>query len=352
MRDELKSCWRLPRRRVLAGAAGLAAPAILGAEARAQAGRVVIGTWGGDYAKLLHENVEVPLLQPQGIEVVQDIGDEEPRRAKIFAQRRLARGAVDLACTQATGAYLMNASGLLEKLDPAKIPNLVHVRPDLRTDFSVAHIMSPQVLIYNSSLVATPPADFDDLLDAKYNGKIGYPDSNFLYVLMGESIFLTGTTTAFEQAKEFCLKLNRNGLRIYPETDAVAPAFKSGELTAGVMWLARVIMWQNAGIPVKASFPRNGAVLYVSVMSIPKNAPNKEGAYRYLNAMLDPSAQRGFAARMGYSPTVDNAALTGTVAQQLALPEPAPKLIQPDYARTVQEQPALSEWWKKNISHG
>jgi putative spermidine/putrescine transport system substrate-binding protein len=351
MRDELKGCWRLPRRRVLAGAVGLAAPAIIGAPARAQAGRVVIGTWGGDYARLLHENVEVPLLQPQGIEVVQDIGDEEPRRAKVFAQRHLAHGTVDVFCTQATGASLMNAAGLLEKLDPAKIPNLVHVRPDLRTDFAVPHIMSPQVLIYNPAAIAAP-GDFGDLLDAKYKGKVGFPDVNYLYVVLGASIFLTGTPTAFEQAKEYCLKLNQNGLRLYPTTDNIGPAFKSGELTAGIIWLARVFMWQNAGFPVKPSFPRNGAVLYVSVMAVPKNAPNKEGAYRYLNAMLEPSAQQGFAAKMGYTPTVDNAALTGAVAQQLALPEPAPKLIPPDYDRTIAEQTALSEWWKKNIAHG
>ena len=66
-------------------------------------------------------------------------------------------------------------------------------------------------------------------------------------------------------------------------------------------------------------------------MVMPKNAPDKDAAYKYMNAMLEPSAQQGFAAHMGYLPTVDNAPLSGKVGEQLALPDPAPKLIAPDY---------------------
>jgi len=37
-------------------------------------------------------------------------------------------------------------------------------------------------------------------------------------------------------------------------------------------------------------------------MVVPKNAPNKAVAFKYMNAMLEPSAQQGFAAHMGYLP--------------------------------------------------
>ena len=130
----------------------------------------------------------------------------------------------------------------------------------------------------------------------------------------------TGTTTDFDKAKAFMLKLNANGLRLYPETDALAPAFKSGEIDVGVIWLARSFMWQNAGFPVKGNFPKEGAILYVSGMVVPKNAPDKEAAYKYMNAMLEPSAQQGFAAHMGYLPTVDNAPLSGSGRRATGIP--------------------------------
>ena len=53
-------------------AAGAAALPFCAEQARAQAGRVVVGTWGGDYARLLAKNIEDPLLKPKGYEVVQD----------------------------------------------------------------------------------------------------------------------------------------------------------------------------------------------------------------------------------------------------------------------------------------
>ncbi len=55
-------------------------------------------------------------------------------------------------------------------------------------------------------------------------------------------------------------------------------------------------------------------------MVMPKNAPDKEAAYKYMNALLEPSAQQGFAAHMGYLPTVDNAPLSGRVGEQLSFP--------------------------------
>jgi putative spermidine/putrescine transport system substrate-binding protein len=56
---------RFSRRDALGlGFGALALPAFGPADARAQGGRVVVGTWGGDYARLLTKNVEDPLLKP------------------------------------------------------------------------------------------------------------------------------------------------------------------------------------------------------------------------------------------------------------------------------------------------
>ncbi|MBC7799022.1 MAG: extracellular solute-binding protein [Gemmatimonadaceae bacterium] len=335
------------RRTVLAGATVLATPFIIGSEARAQANRMVLGTWGGDYARLLNENVEQPLLQ--GVEVVQDVSDEPTRTAKLQAQRRLPRGGVDVACLQAVAAYQMAEMGMLEELDTAKIPNLVHLDPSMKTATFAPHIYSPQVIIYNPERVPAPPTTFTDLLDSKYSGKIGFPDANYFYAMMAASLSASGGPNDMDKAKELMTKLNANKMRLYPSTDAAGPPFRTGELDAGIMWLARVIMWQNAGIPVKAAFPKEGCILYVTGMVVPKNAPNKDAAYKYLNAMLEPAAQRGFAQHMGYLPTVKNAPLSGKVAEQLAFPDPAPKLVAPDYAFTTKVQPDMADWWKKTI---
>src|ERR1700742_4700376 len=113
----------LTRRTVLAAGAMLAAsPALLRRPAQA-ADRCVVGTWGGDYARLLRENIDDPILKPKGMEVVQAVGDEAPRLAQLVAQAQLPRAALDIACLGAPNAFAASQKGLLETLDPAKVPN-------------------------------------------------------------------------------------------------------------------------------------------------------------------------------------------------------------------------------------
>ena len=341
---------RTTRRAVLAGAAALPLAGIRPAHA---ADGVTVATWGGDYANLLRANVDDPLMVPQGIAVTQDTGDEDPRVAKMFAQRRLPRGGADVVCLQAVRAHEVQEAGLLEPLDAAKVPNLAHALPNLQTTFYGPHIWSPQVIIYNPDRVPDPPKTFTDLLDPKWKGKVGVGDINYFYVMMAAALAAAGDPNKVEDAaaRDLVLRLNRNGLRLYPSTDSIGAGVKSGEIDVGLMWHARVLMWQNAGIPVRAQFPAEGSVLYLSGMVVPKNAPNKAGAFRYLNAMMEPSAQRGFAQNMGYLPTVTNAPLTGQVGERLALPDPAPKLVVPDYSFTSKAQPDAADWWKKTIQH-
>jgi putative spermidine/putrescine transport system substrate-binding protein len=341
----------LSRRTLLTGATLLAAPSILTRRAQAEE-QCVVGTWGGDYARLLRENIDDPILKPAGINVIQDIGDEVPRVAKLYAQKKLPRGTEDIACVGALNGYRVTDADLVEPLDETKVPNLKHVHPNLRSPAFVPHIYSAQVLVYNTDVVKDPPQSLADLLEPKWKGKVGVlSQGGNQWLIMAASLLLTGTTTNFDKAKDFLLKLNANGLHLYPETDAFAPAFKSGEISVAVIWLARSVMWQNAGVPVKGAFPKEGSVLYVSGMVMPKNAPDKEAAYKYMNALLEPSAQEGFAAHMGYLPTVDNAPLSGKVGEQLAFPETAPKLVPPDYAVISKMIPDMNDWWLKSIEH-
>ena len=73
-----------------------------------QAGKVVVGTWGGDYARLLTKNIEDPILKPKGYEIVQDQASDAPRRAKIVAEKRLPRGSSDIQGLSSANMFEMN----------------------------------------------------------------------------------------------------------------------------------------------------------------------------------------------------------------------------------------------------
>jgi putative spermidine/putrescine transport system substrate-binding protein len=114
------------------------------------------------------------------------------------------------------------------------------------------------------------------------------------------------------------------------------------------MWKARAVQWQNAGIPVESVAPSEGVPLYISGFSIPKNAPNKEGAYAYMNAMLEKQAQESFAVDMGYNPTVTNASIAPDLQKRIGFTaEEQKRLLDLDYGYIAKNDQALKEWWDK-----
>jgi putative spermidine/putrescine transport system substrate-binding protein len=70
------------RRELLAAWTGLATYRCAAVRA-AEPGHVIVSTQGGDYAELLNEIIDAPLVRPAGIDVIQDIGDKPARAAKL-----------------------------------------------------------------------------------------------------------------------------------------------------------------------------------------------------------------------------------------------------------------------------
>ena len=114
------------RRQVLRGAASALATGFAGLPlaARAQAkGKVVVGTWGGDYARLLNKNIEQPILIKDGWEVIQDQAGDPERRSKMLAERRLPRGSTDIQGLSALNMFQMHDAGVIDAIDYAKLKN-------------------------------------------------------------------------------------------------------------------------------------------------------------------------------------------------------------------------------------
>src|SRR6201989_1947910 len=75
-----------------------------------------------------------------------------------------------------------------------------------------------------------------------------------------------------------------------------------------------------------------------------------EGAYAYLDAMLDKSAQEAFAVDMGYNPTVTNAVVAPDLNKRIGFtPEEVKKLVDLDYDYMNKNDVALKEWWDKEL---
>ena len=339
---------KIARRALLGTAAAAAvAPGLIPAPASA-AGQVIVGTWGGDYAKLLAQNIDKPLLAPKGIEVLQDVGSQDARRTKLTAERNSRHGSMDVCCLSDIDLYSMNQLHVWEPVTEQNVPNLKHVPKAYRTDYSIPHIISGKVMLYLPSKMPAPKG-FIDMWDTKYAGKLGLIDIQYLYVIMLANLAHGGPMNDFTKGKAALLELKKTMKpKIYPSNEAFAVALKGEEIHYGPMWLARGVFWKNSGIDVAAAYPEEGAIAYVSGAGVPKNAPNKANGLAYLNAMLDPSAQVGFAKSMSYAPTVDDAPVAPDLMKQIAFtPAQQAALKYPDFGYLANQISGLLDWWNK-----
>jgi putative spermidine/putrescine transport system substrate-binding protein len=340
---------RFSRRHALGlGLGAVAMPALLRGTAQAQGGRVVVGTWGGDYARLLAKNVEDPLLKPKGFEVAQDQAADSPRRSKMVAERRLPRGTTDIQGLSSAQMFEMNEVGVAETIDYSKLPNARNLIPAMKYPFGVGHIYSGKVVVYNPKLIPNAPKSFKDAFDPKHGNKMGIIDIQYQYVMIAAALAAGGKVNDIEPGKALLLEAKKGGCRIYPTNEAFAQALKNEEIGVGIMWKARVVQWQNADIGVQAVAPSEGVPMYVSGFMIPKNAPNKEGGYAYMNAMLEKSAQENFAVDMGYNPTVTNATVAPDLQKRIGFtPDEEKRLVDLDYGYLAKNDAAMKEWWDK-----
>jgi putative spermidine/putrescine transport system substrate-binding protein len=344
---------RFTRRDTLKGlgiAAGAAAglPLIGSDQALAQQQKVVVGTWGGDYARLLTKNIEDPLLKPKGIEVAQDQASDAPRRAKMVAEKRLPRGTVDIQGFSAAQMYEMQEAGVLEPLDFSKIPNAKNLIPQMKYPYGIGQIYSGQVVVFNPKMITPAPTSYKDSLDPKHGNKIGFIDIQYQFVMVAAALAAGGSVTDIDKGKDLLMAAKKAGARMYPTNEAFAQALKTEEIGIGMMWKARAVQWQNAGIPVETAAPSEGVPMYISGFVIARNAPNKDAAYAYMNAMLEKSAQEAFAVDMGYNPTVGNAVVSADLNKRIGFtPEEQKKLVDLDYAFIAKNDSAMKEWWDK-----
>jgi putative spermidine/putrescine transport system substrate-binding protein len=339
------------RREVLFGAAALAGATAVSHNVSAQEkGRIVVGTWGGDYARLLHKNIEEPILIKDGWEVVQDQAGDPERRSKMLAEQRLPRGTSDVQGLSALNMFQMHDAGVILPIDYGKLKNATNLLPAMRYPYGVGHIYSGKVGVYNPKLITTVPVSYKDVFDPKHGDKLGIIDIQYQYTLVCAALAAGGKVNDIEPGKKLLLECKKAGMRIYPTNEAFAQGLKSEELGTGVMWKARVVQWQNAGISVNAVAPIEGTLAYVSGFVIPKNAPNKEGGYAYLDAMLDRRAQEAFAVDMGYNPTVANAVVAPDLNQRIGFtPDEVKKLVDLDYDYMNKYDVDFKEWWDKEL---
>lgn len=313
---------------------------------------LVVGTWGGDYQRLLQQNLD-PLVRPEGINVVYDVGAALQRQTKLRAERGARRSTMDIVLLRDNDMYQMAHENTLAPLDEAALPNLQHVIPSLKTDYTIPHIFSALVLVYNTEFLKTAPESFASLLDASLKGKVGVVDDQYDYLTLAGALASGKPGDDLQAGQDFLLALRENAPKVYPSVDALASALKSGEIWVTMTWKARALQWSKAALPVAYVFPKEGALPATFCAGLSGGSKNAACAARYLNSMLEPKAQLAFAEAMGYAPTVLNAQLPASLQDSVGFDSAQLDLLVPvNFELLMQNKSRLLDFWNRQFRAG
>lgn len=283
--------------------------------------QIVVGSYGGDYDNF-HKQFVVPAFgkafSGKAPSVVFDSTDGASRVTKVIAQKASKPGGFDVIMQNSPDIPRLAKAGALTKLDLGKIPNASHILKSLKNPYCVPQIYSAEVIIYNKKKVSKPTS-WNVFWDPRYKGKIGVVGTIWQEWFFVASAAKKGGNPGenWNVGADKLRQLSKS-IRVYGSQDQLGQAMVSGEVWLTENRKARAYQWnQAAGGSITSAFPKEGTIPTAFYACIPSNAPHKDAAYKYLNALLDPSAQAGFATKMGYAPTVDNAHLPASVSKQI-----------------------------------
>jgi len=219
---------------------------------------------------------------------------------------------------QAEDAEVFEAidQGLVEKANPALIPHLKDIS-------SNAYLMNGYVpaacgivlgLVYRVDKfkeLGLDPNSWDVLWNPKLAGRValaGYQVPNTQALLLVLASNLGGSDRNLTPAIDALAKVKTHSL--YSSAADLMTKMQSGEVWASYTSQGRAISLMQQGAPVRFSVPSNsdGTFGYglLGVWSPVKDSPMAEEAQRYIDLMLSPGNQLGFALDSPYAP-VSNA---------------------------------------------
>jgi iron(III) transport system substrate-binding protein len=157
-------------------------------------------------------------------------------------------------------------------------------------------------------LAADEPKTWDDLLNARYKGKLVMTDPSFTSL----QVSVVGMI-AKQRGWDFYRKLRANDVMIVQGNQQVSDMLKRGERLIAVGALdSYAADLKTEGHPVKTLYPSDGVFISPSPTSVVKTAPHPNAAKLFAEFMIGDAAQKVFPADGGYSVRTDIAPPAGS----------------------------------------
>ncbi|QCI67021.1 extracellular solute-binding protein [Phreatobacter stygius] len=283
----------LTRRMLLASGAAAAVSSLAGT-AGAQEAKLAV-SW---YPGLLGANFKRAFLdtfaEKDKVQVTE--AWDSPRFTQMQAGR--ARPNTDVAAFIDVLMPLVARSGLVARLDPAKIPNLAKVDPALLIwdGQAVPAAYGSWGIVYNAKRVTTPLKSWGDLLRADLKGRVSHPNITYnssVYSLDALARLGGGGLKSPEAGMKAIRQIRTSGPGLWEQESVAVGWLKTEEIWATPYFSGNVLaLMQDRDLPeLKFVVPEEGA--YAVPLNVTKvaNSQNPALADRFIDHLLGTEAQ-------------------------------------------------------------
>ena len=212
---------------------------------------------------------------------------------------KLAQGGsqYDLAQPSDYIIEVMIRTGIVDKLDKARLPNLKNIDPnyfpvpdDPTGEYIVPYQAGTESIDYNSEKIKTPITSWKDLWKPEFKNRMVFVDDP-RYVI-GMVLLTEGkdpNTTNPDDLQAIKPKLAEliKGVRVF-NSDSPKDALLNGDTDVGFIWNGDAFLAAKQNPVFKYVYPKEGTFVWRDGYAVVKDAPHLDAAYAWLNYSLQP----------------------------------------------------------------
>ena len=256
-------------------------------------GEVIVYNWG----EYIDPETLTMFEEETGIKVVYD---EFETNEIMYPKVEAGSSAYDVVCPSDYMVQKMIENDLIQELDYDKIPNAKEnigaqyyeqaAAYDPGNKYCVPYCWGTVGIIYNKTMVDTPPTKWADLWDEKYADNILMMDSikdSFMVALKKNGFSSNSLDESELQIATDDLIAQKPLVQAYV-VDQVRDKMIGGEAAIGVMFSGDAIYVIGENPDLDYVIPEEGTNVWIDGWVIPKNAPNKENAEKFIDFMCRP----------------------------------------------------------------
>ena len=288
---------------------------VLGAAGAGAAGKfegqtLTVGTYGGSWKDRICEYI-CPKIEAEGGKVEFVTGNPRNLLSKLVAARGQEEQPFDVVeITDATWPVVL-AADFVEKLDPANVPNVADLDPNLHDEYKAANWMTQEGFVVNleklKELGVERPTRFMDLLNPALKGKITIPDISVNTVLTSIAGFAAekgGDEHNIDPGLELIKELDV--FAFWTSGTQITQMMQSGDVVVAIAHAGWGVRLHDAGVPVGMVHPTvkdKVGLASRGYAGVVKGTRNKAAAEFYINELISEEMQEILHTRNGIVPT-------------------------------------------------